>query len=65
MLDVRLRRNGRTRQWTISEWAGRWSCRYAEDHLVSYGGCTTLEWALAKKTEWQAQIAAARADGWS
>ena len=46
-------------------WGERWSCRYTEPAGVRYCGCDTLDSALAKKAEWEAQIAAARADGWA
>ena len=65
MMDVVLRRNGVTRRWTITKWAKGWSFRYIDDDLVSFGGCDTLEAALAQKRAWEAEIIAALANGWT
>lgn len=51
MLDVLLRRNGTARHWTISEWSGRWMCRYTEANAISFSGCDNFDLALARKAE--------------
>ena len=65
ILDVRLTRNGKVRRWTISKWTMGWTCRYVNGLEVTIGGCSTLELMEAKRQEWEAEIAAARADGWT
>ena len=63
-MDVALRRNGALRRWTISKWSMGWTCRYSDNGTVTIGGCHTEELMRAKRQEWEAEIAAARADGW-
>jgi hypothetical protein len=65
LLDVRLTRDGHVRRWTISKWSMGWTCRFVDNGNVSVGGCSTLERMEAKRQQWEAEIAAARADGWS
>jgi hypothetical protein len=64
LLDVTLRRNGLTRRWTITREDNNWSGRYSDHKFLSFTGCPTLASALAKKAEWEAEIEAAKADGW-
>ena len=65
ILDVTLKRDGQVKHWTITKWSMGWTCRYAENASVTIGGCHTFELMTAKKREWEAEIAAARADGWT
>jgi len=65
MLDVLLRKNGTARHWVISEFAGRWVSRYTDGQSITFGGFDTLALALAQKAQSEAEIAAAKADGWT
>ena len=65
LLSMTLRRNGQTREWTIESWQHGWSCRYVGPGSVSFRGCMTLPEALEQKRRWEADIDAARADGWT
>ena len=65
LLDVRLTRDGLVRRWTISRWSMGWTCRYVNGIEVTVGGCSTLALMEAKRRQWEAEIAAARTDGWT
>jgi hypothetical protein len=65
ILDVTLQRDGEVRRWTISKWSMGWTCKYVEKGTVIVGGCLTFELMQAKKRQWEADIAALRADGWT
>ena len=64
LLSMILRCNGQTRQWTIESWQYGWSCQYVGPGSVSFRGCMTLPEALEQKRKWEADIEAAKADGW-
>jgi hypothetical protein len=65
LLDVTLSHNGVVRQWTITSTPYGWSCKVVSPQQVTVHGCSTLERAVAKLQQCDAEIAAARAEGWS
>ena len=64
LLDVTLRRDDHKRRWTISEWTEGWRCQYLDEHRFSYANCPTKDGARAKQRGWEADIVAARTEGW-
>ena len=65
VLDVTLIRHGQLRRWTITRGASGWTFRVVESSTVTVSGCATNELAWARQKEWEAEIAAAEADGWT
>ena len=67
LLDVTLRRDGEVRRWTINQpmLDEGWTCRRVTTQGVTMSGCTTKEEVMAKVREWQLEIEAAKADGWT
>lgn len=65
LLNVILRRGDDFRQWSIRPRDIGWDCRFLNTTTITVSGCNTLDDAIAKKHCWEAEIAAARADGWA
>ena len=65
LLDVTLRRDDRVRRWTITPWSMGWTFRFVDSGTVTMSGYPTRELMESKRQEWQAEIAAAREDGWT
>jgi hypothetical protein len=65
LMDVTLRRDGKTRRWNIVAWANGWRCTLSGPGMVAGFSCDTVEQALAQKREWDAQIVTALAEGWA
>ena len=65
LLDVTLSHHGVVRQWTIHSTPDGWSCKVVGPQQVSVHGCSTLKQTAARLQQCEAQIAAARADGWA
>jgi len=64
LLDVTLERNGQIQRWTIQSHHHLWSCRFISPGRVMHQGCRAIDAAKALKAEWEADIEAAKADGW-
>ena len=67
LLDVILRRDGLVKRWTINtgDLPDYWSCRLLDANSVTVSACFTEAAVTARVREWEAQIDAARADGWA
>ena len=65
LLNVTLRRGDEFRQWSIRQRDSGWDCRVLLPTSLTVSACETLDQALARKHEWEAEIVAARADGWA
>ena len=65
LLDVTLCRNGDARRWSIWRRMNTCTCTRQVVDSISLSGCPTEEDTLTQKREWEAEITAARADGWS
>lgn len=64
LLDVTLGRDGHARRWVISRSGDAWIYRSYGPNTASVDGSYKREHAIARKREWEAEIAAAKADGW-
>jgi hypothetical protein len=64
LLDVTLRREGAVRRWSIICWEHGWRCTVHGPGTITATSCNNHERALAIKREWEAEIEAARLDGW-
>jgi hypothetical protein len=65
LLDVTLRRGDEFRQWSIRPRDIGWDCRILGADSVIVSGCQTLNDAIVRKHDWEAEIVRARADGWA
>jgi hypothetical protein len=65
LLDVTLRREGKTRRWSIVAAEYGWHCRVEGPGTIALDACATREEADAQVREWQREIDSARADGWA
>jgi len=67
LLDVTLSRDGATRSWSVGPCARNasfWSYTKHGPDRVIYGELPTRDEAVAKRRQFDAEIAAAHADGW-
>jgi hypothetical protein len=66
LLDVTLSRDGSFRRWIINagELPDYWSCRLLTPTSVTVSACFTEADMTARVTAWNAQIAAAKTNGW-
>jgi len=65
LLDVTLRREGKTRRWTIVAAEYGWHCRVEGPGTIALDACPTRGEAEAQVRQWQREINSARADGWA
>jgi hypothetical protein len=66
VLDVTLHRCDAVRRWTIhTAFPDGWACRLMTETGVTVSFCKTEDEVVAKQREWRAEIAAARAEGWT
>ena len=66
-LDVTLSRNGREQRWRIKSGQASqdWHYQYQSDGRFEEGRLRTIPDVLQKRREYEAEIAAALADGWT
>jgi len=67
LLDVTLIRDDDVRRWTVHSGIspGEWRCRLVFPHSVTVFACSSKDEAAAQVREWQAEIEAAKAEGWA
>ena len=65
LLDVTLRLGDKVRRWTITPWSMGWTFRFVDSGTVTVSGYQTRELMESQRQKWEAEIAAARAEGWT
>lgn len=65
LLNVTLKRDGQTRRWAVFMSAVGWTCMLESRGRVQSDAFPTRDLALTRVSEWQQEIATAKAGGWA